>query len=104
MRLIYRGCDLILVQSRAFVSSIERFGVDKQSILYFPNSAEALYRPVEVEQGAPERVALPKGFIVMFAGNIGKAQDFETILAAAERLKTERDQCHGNDGPSDDQE
>jgi len=28
---------------------------------------------------------MPSGFIVMFAGNIGDAQDFETILAAAEK-------------------
>ncbi len=30
---------------------------------------------------------MPQGFKVMFAGNIGAAQDFETILSAAEKLK-----------------
>jgi len=33
---------------------------------------------------------LPVGFRVMFAGNLGEAQDFPTILAAAERLREER--------------
>lgn len=54
---------------------------------YFPNSAESFYRPVSVEESAAEGARLPAGFRVMFAGNVGAAQDFETILAAAERLK-----------------
>lgn len=86
-RFIYRGCDRILVQSRAFCRPIAGLGVAPDRILYFPNSAEDLYRPVEVESNAKERQELPIGFRVMFAGNIGKAQDFETILEAAERLK-----------------
>jgi glycosyltransferase involved in cell wall biosynthesis len=85
-RFIYRGCDLILVQSQAFIDSITRLGVPSERIRYYPNSAEPLYRPVALAQDAPERKQLPSGFRVMFAGNIGAAQDFETILAAAELL------------------
>jgi glycosyltransferase involved in cell wall biosynthesis len=40
-----------------------------------------------LEPNAPEHVLLPAGFRVMFAGNIGAAQDFPTILKAAEKLK-----------------
>ncbi len=90
VRLIYRGSDLILAQSRAFLSSIEQYGASGEKIVYFPNSAEDFYRPVKVEAGASERALLPRGFTLMFAGNIGAAQDFETILAAAELLK---DRC-----------
>lgn len=93
VRFIYSGCDLILVQSRAFSPSIEKQGVDPCRIAYFPNSAEELYKPVKVEQDAPERKNIPAGFCVMFAGNIGAAQDFETILSAAEQLK-EYDDIH----------
>lgn len=91
VRFVYRGCDLILVQSRAFVEPIKAFGVPEERIAYFPNSAEALYRPVTVSPDAPERARLPVGFRVMFAGNIGVAQDFETIIAAAERLRSHPD-------------
>lgn len=84
---IYQGCDKILVQSRAFFGPIERLGIDSGCISYFPNSAEELYQPVILEQNAPERDDMPGGFCVMFAGNIGAAQDFGTILCAAERLK-----------------
>ena len=88
---IYRRCDLVLVQSRAFTPHVQAQGVPAQKIRYYPNTAENLYRPVVVEEQAPEREVLPTGFRVIFAGNIGAAQDFDTILAAAEDLKPERD-------------
>jgi colanic acid biosynthesis glycosyl transferase WcaI len=91
VRLIYRGSDLILAQSRAFFPSIEKYGGSKEKTVYLPNSAEDFYRPVQVEAEASERALLPRGFTLMFAGNIGAAQDFETILAAAELLKDRRD-------------
>lgn len=91
VRFIYRNCDRILVQSQSFRSSIERLGVESDRILYFPNTAEALYTPVTLESNAPERTMLPSGFRVMFAGNIGAAQNFGTILSAAERLREHTD-------------
>jgi glycosyltransferase involved in cell wall biosynthesis len=92
VRYIYRRCDLILVQSRAFNARIEALGAPAEKLRYFPNSAEALYRPTEAEAQSPaSSVPLPNGFRVMFAGNIGAAQDFATILAAAERLRAQRD-------------
>jgi colanic acid biosynthesis glycosyl transferase WcaI len=91
VQLIYRGSDLILAQSRAFFPSIVKYGGSREKIVSFPTSAEAFYRPVKLEAEAPERALLPQGFKVMFAGNIGAAQDFETILAAAEMLKDRPD-------------
>jgi colanic acid biosynthesis glycosyl transferase WcaI len=93
VRLIYRGCNRVLLQSRAFEAPVARLGVSRDRIRYFPNTAEALYQPVTVEADAPERSLLPQGFCVMYAGNIGTAQDFATILAAAERLKPHPEIC-----------
>jgi len=87
VRWIYRGCDRVLVQSRAFVDPVRGQGVAPEHIRYLPNSAEDYYVPTVVPEDAPERAELPTGFKVMFAGNIGAAQDFPTILAAAERLR-----------------
>ena len=87
VRLIYRQCDRILVQSEAFRTPVERLGVKREDIMYFPNSAEPFYQPLSLEREAPEHGHLPKGFRIMFGGNIGKAQSFETILDAAELLK-----------------
>ena len=84
---IYSHCDKVLVQSRRFIPEVERFDVDTDDILYFPSWAESLYRPVARSQSLREEFSLPEGFYIMFAGNVGVAQDFETILSAAEKLR-----------------
>ncbi len=86
---IYRGCDRVLVQSEAFIPSVEAHGVPRSRIRYLPNSAENFYRRVAPQATDAEARELPAGFRVMYAGNIGAAQDFPTILAAAELLKRE---------------
>ncbi len=91
VRIIYRGCDRILAQSRAFIPNILRLTGDSKEVLYYPNSAEEFYQPVNVDDEAPEQVVMPEGFRITFAGNIGAAQDFETILAAAELIKEQKD-------------
>ncbi len=91
VRWIYRRCDLVLVQSEGFVGRVAALGAGPERIRVLPNWAEGLYRPVAVPADAPERALLPAGFRVMFAGNIGAAQSFETILDAAERLREERE-------------
>ncbi len=92
-RFIYRRCDRVLVQSQGFVEPVVARGAERARVRYLPNWAESLYAPVEVEPGAPERAELPEGFRVMFAGNIGTAQSFETILQAATQLR-ERGDIH----------
>jgi len=89
--LIYKNCDRILISSRAFRDSVVSLGGAEENINYFPNSAENLYKPVRLENEAPEREMMPAGFCVMFAGNIGVAQDFSTILTAAEKLRSYKD-------------
>lgn len=84
VRFIYRRCDVILVPSKAFKSSILKWGGDERKIHYLPNWAE----PFAENQAAPDWVLnLPKGFKIGFAGNIGKAQDMATLVTAAELLK-----------------
>ncbi|MBI2311624.1 MAG: glycosyltransferase family 4 protein [Betaproteobacteria bacterium] len=91
VRFIYRHCDRVLVQSRGFIAKVESMGAPAGKILYFPSWAERLYRPLERDGAAAEMQAMPDGFRVMFAGNIGAAQDFDSILAAAERLRNVSD-------------
>ena len=91
VRFIYQGCDKILVTSRAYFPSIQGFGIDSKKLLYFPQSVEELYKPVTVTPGTAECALMPDGFRVMFAGNIGAAQSFETILGAAEKLGAHSD-------------
>lgn len=90
VRFIYRHSDLILAQSKAFIPEIHELGASADRIQYYPNSAEKLYRPLKLQTDAPETELMPSGFKVMFAGNIGAAQDFETILEAATLLKDQK--------------
>ena len=85
---IYRGCDRILVTSQAYYPPVQSFGIDSKTLRYFPQSVEAVYQPVKVEVDASEDALMLKGFRVMFAGNLGAAQSFGTILDAAEKLKS----------------
>lgn len=91
VRFIYRQCDKVLVQSRRFVGPVQDHGVKSDDILYFPSWAEAFYRPLAKPAAFRREFGLPAGFLLMFAGNIGSAQDFEAVLAAAEMLKEHRD-------------
>lgn len=86
VRWIYKGCARVLVQSEAFVNPVRQAGVDLARIRYFPNSAESLYRPLP-HRGPWQGPELPVGFRIMYAGNLGAAQSFDTVLSAAERLR-----------------
>lgn len=83
---IYKRCDLILAQSKSFIPQIQKYVRDGTPVLYFPSWAELVFDMRHVVP-AEEVASKPGIFNVMFAGNIGDAQDFPAILAAAERLK-----------------
>ena len=87
VKYIYSKSDLILISSKSFEKSIKQRSFNKQ-ILYFPNWAESIYEEMELNKDY-ELPILPNGFNIMFAGNIGEAQDFETILSAAIQTQTE---------------
>ena len=84
---IYKRCDLILAQSKSFIPQIQKYAGNNSRVVYFPNWAESVF---DMQHAVPAaEVSLkPGSFNVMFAGNIGDAQDFPAILAAAESLKS----------------
>ena len=90
VRGLYRTSALVLIQSRAFRSHVAAHGVASDRIRYFPNLAESSYVPLPLEAAHPALSEVPAGFRVMFAGNIGAAQDLPTVLAAAELMRERR--------------
>ncbi len=78
---IYKRADVILVQSKAFEKSICEKGNFKNKLVFAPNWAE---ESIANGEQHPADCTLPEGFKVMFAGNIGVAQDFENIIKAAD--------------------
>jgi colanic acid biosynthesis glycosyl transferase WcaI len=91
VRGLYRASALVLIQSRAFRSHVAAHGVPADRIRYFPNLAEASYVPLPAEATHPALARVPLGFRVMFAGNIGTAQDLPTVLSAAELVSERHD-------------
>lgn len=84
---IYNRCTLVLGQSRGFLGGIAKYCEDKAKIRYFPSWAEDVFTSDGSVQPASEVPELPNTFTVVFAGNIGEAQDMPAVLGAAERLK-----------------
>ena len=84
-RFIYWESKKILVQSRAFIPYILKQKVPANKIIYLPNSTEKFYR--RVKPNDKYKKIMPKdGPILMFAGNIGEAQGFDTIIKSAKYL------------------
>lgn len=81
---VYRRCAAVLGQSKSFGDSIRKWSrVD--NFRHFPNWVEDIYleSPV-VREGVSCKSDL---FTIVFAGNIGEAQDFQTLLEAIEWLR-----------------
>lgn len=88
VRFIYKRCDRILVQSRAFEPKVAALAARQDTIRYFPGWAEAVFGSDDAPaQPAPELAPYANDFKVLFAGNIGEAQDFPAILDAVEALR-----------------
>lgn len=80
---IYRNSDTILIGSKGFRQSINKMGDFDNKIKYFPNWVDRVSLP-----SSPDNYfTFPKGFNVVFTGNIGEAQDMEHILECAQRLQ-----------------
>lgn len=80
---IYAGCDLLLIQSEAFRESILSKGDFASKIVYVPNWAEDLYLQKQMVEYPAVEAMMPDGFRVMFAGNVGASQDFDSVIMAA---------------------
>lgn len=83
---IYNRTDLILAQSQSFIPQIRQYAGTNSHIEYYPSWSETL-PDLEDAPAAAEVIADNNKFNIVFAGNIGEAQDFPAILAAAEHLK-----------------
>lgn len=83
---IYSQAKLLLVQSRSFAIRLADYVADPSRICYFPNWSEDFSTSCEIYP-ATEVPKDPGVFTILFAGNIGEAQDFPSVLDAAEILK-----------------
>lgn len=89
---VYNQCNKILISSKGFEKSICEKGNYKDKLVYFPNWAE------DVKGNCPKDFDIKQlkpfneegNFIILFAGNIGEAQNLDAVIEAAKLLKTEK--------------
>ena len=87
MRRIYRRDHKILISSRGSRALLESRGVPPEKIVWLPN----WFDDVPAVPAGLEIPELPSGFVVMFAGNLGEAQNLENVLRAAELTREDPD-------------
>lgn len=87
MKGIYKRDTEILITSKGSRKLLSERGVSDEKITYLPNWNDDAISSVDESVLPP----FPDGFIVMFAGNLGFAQNMENLLAAANELKEEKD-------------
>lgn len=86
---IYNRADYLLLQSKAFSSSVTKYctrEMPSERLVYFPSWAEDGFSSLPAE-GSPLIKRDPQSFTILFAGNLGEAQDFPAILDVAEALR-----------------
>lgn len=84
MNWFYSNSNKIIVQSEGFIFYLQKKGVPKYKINYLPNTVESFYKPEPIIKEYIDK--FPKGYNIIFAGNLGIAQDFDTIIHAANIL------------------
>lgn len=87
---IYKGCDLLLAQSKAFIAPLNEYA-NLSKICYQPNSFPEQSTEALVDGPAALLATLENRFCVVFAGNLGQVQALDCVIDAAELLKDHPD-------------
>jgi glycosyltransferase involved in cell wall biosynthesis len=86
---IYDNVDVILAQSKGFKKIISENVKEASKIFYFPAWSENLSEYKKNDNILLELNKYKNKFNIVFTGNIGEAQNFENIIAAAEITKND---------------
>ena len=83
---IYNHSKKVLIQSNGFREYILNQGISNDKILFYPNPTEGFYKPLQ-EVKEYQEFFKKENFNIIFAGNIGEAQSFITIIEAISNIK-----------------
>ncbi|MBO4858760.1 MAG: glycosyltransferase family 4 protein [Treponema sp.] len=88
---VYNQCTKILISSKGFEKSICEKGNYKDKLVYFPNWAEDVKgecpNDFDINTIGPFASRCKDDFVLLFAGNIGEAQNLDAVLEACKLLK-----------------
>ena len=83
---IYNHSKKILIQSDGFRKYVLNQGIPNDKIIFYPNPTEDFYKPLQDVKEYQEFFQ-KEFFNIVFAGNIGEAQSFKTIIEAINNIK-----------------
>ena len=83
---IYNQSKKVLIQSEGFRDYVLNQGIPNDKIIFYPNPTEDFYKPLQ-EVKEYQEFFQNEFFNIVFAGNIGEAQSFKTIIKAINNVK-----------------
>ena len=88
-QLVYSRSAMIVPIADQFRDVIRGRGVPDQKLLTIPDFVDTvLYRPLPRDNPFAKKYGLLEDFIVLYGGNVGIVQDWESVLFAAETLSS----------------
>ena len=94
-QILYRHATHLVVNSPAYRESLIGKGVSPDKISLISNGVDAaMFDPAARGEQVRNQLGLEKNFIVTYAGALGIANDIDTILRAADRLRREETGIH----------
>lgn len=89
---LYKRATHILVNSPAYREYMLTKGVPANKVTYIPYGTDVdMFNPSIDGSSIRKELGLEGKFVVLYAGALGQANDIDTLLRAAERLKQEKD-------------
>lgn len=93
-KFIYERAKVITVISEKFRQQLIRKGVSPSKLCVIPNFVDVdFFQPGKRHNDFSAQHQLDDRFVVLYAGNIGLTQDFETIIAAAQKVQDQPEIC-----------
>ena len=91
-RFVYKRAAAIITVSPGYRDNLVGKGVPPEKISVMTNWAnEEIYRPVDADPALARELGMAGRFNVVFGGNMGLAQNLETVVEAADLLKSQGD-------------
>ncbi|MBT3981972.1 MAG: glycosyltransferase family 4 protein [Bacteriovoracaceae bacterium] len=91
VKFLYGRSDKVLVPSKGYFPNLKKYGAADKSV-FWPYWAEELFE-IENNEDVPSdlRSEVPKGFVIMFAGNLGTSQALDSVIEASHLIKDQKD-------------
>jgi len=86
---LYRKADHVVVNSPGYIQHVHEKGATRVTLV--PNGADISLFPTEGAQEIRKNLGWPDEFIVLYAGAHGMSNDLDTLLRAAQILKSQPD-------------